>query len=114
MTQSRKDAIRAYKERKIARGIFAIRCGATGSVWVDTAMDLDMSEKRTWSLLRNGDVQADKTAVAEFREHGQEAYTYEVLEKLDEDVAEMLVRDLLKEKKKHWLLQLSARPLWPV
>lgn len=77
-------------------------------------MDLEMSEKRTWSLLRNGDVQADKTAVAEFREHGQEAYTYEVLEKLDEDVAEMSVRDILRDKKKHWLSKLSARPLWPV
>ena len=77
-------------------------------------MDLEMSEKRTWSLLRNGDVQADKAAVAEFREQGQEAYTYEVMEELDEDVAEMSVRDLLKEKKKHWLSQLSARPWWPV
>jgi hypothetical protein len=114
MTQSRKDAIRAYKERKTARGIFAIRCGATGSVWVDSATDLDMSENRTWFLLRNGDVQADKTAVAEFREHGQEAFTYEVLEKLDEDVAEMSVRDSLKDKKKHWLSRMSARPLWPV
>ena len=114
MTQSRKDAIRAYKERKVARGIFAIRCAATGSVWVDSAMDLDMSEKRTWSMLRFADVQADKTAVAEFREHGQEAYTYEVLEKLDEDVAEMSVRDLLRDRKKHWLLQMNARPLWPV
>jgi hypothetical protein len=114
MTQSRKDAIRAYKERKPERGIFAIRCGATGSVWVDSAMDLEMSEQRTWSLLRNCDPQADKAAVAEFRQHGQQAYTYEVLEKLDKDVAEISVRDSLKDKKKHWLSQLSARPLWPV
>ena len=114
MTQSRKDAIRAYKERKAARGIIAIRCRATGTVWVDSAMDLEMSEKRTFTLLRNGDAQANKVAVAEFREHGQETYTYEVLEKLDDDVLEMSVRDLLRERKKHWLSQLNARPLWPV
>jgi hypothetical protein len=114
MTQSKKDAIRAYKERKIARGIFAIRCAPTGSVWVESSMDLDMAAKRTWTLLGHGDVQANKAAVAEFGQHGQEAYSYEVLEKLDEDVLEMSIRDLLKEKKKHWLSQLSARPLWPV
>src|SRR5215813_7730182 len=113
METSRKDAIRAYKERKVARGIFAIRCVPTGSVWVESSMDLDGAEKRTWFVLP-ADVQVNKIAAAEFREHGQEKFTYEVLEKLDEDVVEMAIRDLLKEKKRHWLAQLNARPLWPV
>ena len=37
MSTSRKDAIREYKERKTPRGIYAIRCASTGSVWVESA-----------------------------------------------------------------------------
>ncbi len=99
------------KEWKISRGIFTIRIG---SVWVESSRDLDAAEKRTFFLLRSGDVQVDKTAAAEFREHGQDAFTYEVLEKLDEDVAELAIGDLISERKRHWLATLSARPLWPV
>ena len=114
MESSRKAAIREYKERKTARGIFAIRCRATGSVWVESAMDLDMSEKRTWFILTHGDPQIDKSVLAEFREHTRDEFSYEVLEKLDEDVAEMSVRDILKDRKKHWRSELGAKTLWPV
>lgn len=114
MTTAKKDAIRAYKERKISRGIFTIRCKTTGHLWVESSRDLDAAEKRTFFLLRSGDVQIDKTAEAEFREYGPDMFSYEVLEKLDEDVAETAIRDLLRERKRHWLATLSARPLWPV
>ncbi len=48
MTSSRKAAIRAFKERKTPRGIFAVRCSVTGGVWVDSAMDLDAAKNRVW------------------------------------------------------------------
>jgi len=114
MDASRKAAIRAYKERKIPRGIFAVRCQATGSIWVDSAMDLEAAKNRTWSSLRHGDTQIDKTILVEFQAHGQEAFRYEILEKLDDDVMPMALRDLLKERKLQWLAQLGARTLWPV
>jgi hypothetical protein len=114
MNSSRKAAIREFKERKTERGIFAVRCLPTGSVWVDSAMDLRAAENRTWASLRLGDVHADKSISEEFRTHSRDAFTFEILEKLDEDVAEMSIRDLLKEKKLHWLKELGARKLTPV
>jgi len=114
MTSSRKAAIQAYKERKIPRGVFAMRCHATGNVWVDSAMDLGAAENRTWSSLRHGDVHIDESIAAEFQTHGREAFTFEILEKLDEDVVPMALRDLLKERRLHWLAQLGARKLSPV
>ena len=90
-----------------------MRCSATGRVWVDSAMDLDAAENRTWFALRLGDRFMDPTIGAEFQEHGREVFAFEVLEKLDEDVAPMAVRDLLKEKKLEWLGKLGARRLSP-
>jgi hypothetical protein len=110
----RKAAIQAYKEQKIARGVFAVRCQPTGSVWVDSAMDLRAAENRTWASLRLSDVHAEPTLVTEFREHGRDAFTFEILETLDDDVAPMSLRDLLKEKKLDWLDRLKARKLSPV
>jgi hypothetical protein len=105
----RKAAIREYKERKTARGIFAIRCEPTGSVWVDSAMDLRAAENRIWFTLRLGDVQLDPTIAAEFGTHGRDAFSFEILEQLDDDVSPIALRDLLKEKKRHWLDALPAR-----
>jgi hypothetical protein len=113
MTSSRKAAIRAFKERKTPRGIFAVRCHVTGGVWVGSAMDLAAMENRTWSALRFGDAQMDKSIVLEFSKHGREAFTYEILEELDQDVMPMAMRDLLKERKLHWQAQLRAGTLWP-
>jgi hypothetical protein len=114
MNSSRKAAIQAFKERKASRGIFAMRCTPTGSVWVDSAMDLDAVENRTWFQLRYGDTHIDKSILTEFRTHGRESFTFEILEKLDEDVVAVALADLLKERKLHWLAQLGARKLSPV
>jgi len=114
MEASKKAAIQAYKERKPERGIFAIRCQPTGSVWVDSAMDLPAAQNRVWFALKLDDKFMEQTIRTEFAAHGREAFTFEVLEKLEEDVPQMALRDLLKEKKLHWVNQLSARKLSPV
>jgi hypothetical protein len=114
VTTSRKAAIRAFKERKVTRGIFVIRCRATGSAWVESAMDIDAAENRTFFLIRAGDAQIDKSVTSEFATHGRDAFTFEILEKLDDDLIPMEVRDQLKERKLHWKAQLSAKTLWPV
>ncbi len=112
MTSSRKAAIQAYKERKTPRGIFAVRCQSTGAVWVDSAMDLVAAENRTWAALRFGDSQLDPTLAAQFREHGRDFFTFEVLEKLDDDVADIALRDILKEKKLSWRARLEAQKFY--
>ncbi len=113
MISSRKAAIQAFKERKVARGVFAVRCNVTSSVWVDSAMDLQARENRTWSSLRNGDVHIEKSILSEFQTHGRESFTYEILETLGEDVTPIALKDLLKEKKLHWMAHLGARAISP-
>ena len=110
---NRKEAIREYKERKVARGVFAIRCAPTGSVWVDSAMDLDAAENRVWFALRLGDKFMEKTIVAQYGSHGRDAFSYEVLETIDGDTPQMSLRDLLKERKLHWVEKLQAHKLSP-
>jgi hypothetical protein len=114
MVSSRKAAIQAYKERRIPRGVFAVRCRVTNGVWVDSAMNLEAAENRTWFGLRLGDVHTDKAIVSDFQTHGREAFTYEILEQIDDDVTPMALKDLLKEKKLHWMAQLGARTISPM
>lgn len=114
MNAERKAAIQAYKEQKTPRGIFAIRCQPTGAVWVDVAMDLRAIENRTWFQLKLADIHIDKSAVAEFGAHGREAFTYEVLETLPEDIAPMALRDTLKERKIYWMEKVGGRTLSPM
>lgn len=78
-------------------------------------MDLDAAHNRIWMSLRHGgEVQMEKSILADFRQHGEETFRYEILEKLDDDVAPMAIRDQLKEKKLHWLAQLGAKNIWPI
>ena len=108
----RKEAIKEYKTRKVARGVFAVRCAATGHVWVDSSGNLDAAQNSVWFFLRHRYHQ-NKSLQAEWDAHGKEAFSYEVLEKLDEDVSAVGVSDLLREKKLHWVAQLGAQSLSP-
>ena len=106
----RKVAIRKFKEQKIPRGAFAVRCTATGQVWVGSSRNLDATRNSFWFALRIGS-HLDKSLQAEWNAHGEPAFQYEILEKLDDDVAPLGIPDLLKEKRLDWIERLSARPL---
>ena len=43
--------------------------------------------------------------------HGEQAFAYEILETLDDDVSALMVRDILKEKKAHWSAEYGAPAL---
>jgi hypothetical protein len=45
--------------------------------------------------------------------HGEPAFDYEILEKLEDDVHPLAAADLLKEKGKQWVTKMSANPLLP-
>ena len=107
---SKREAIKAYKARKPHRGIFAMRCQATGQTWVGSALNLDAARNGLWFGLRLGG-QQDKSLQAAWNAHGEQAFSYEVLETLDEDVSVLIVRDILKEKKAHWSVQCGAPAL---
>ncbi|MHC1946004.1 GIY-YIG nuclease family protein [Bradyrhizobium sp. UFLA06-06] len=105
--EDREQAIADYKKRAAVAGVFAIRCRATGEVWVGQALDLDKIENRIWFTLRmgshrNAELQRAWTA------HGADHLSLETLERIeDEELA--YVRDtLLKERVQHWRAELNA------
>ena len=63
-----------------------------------------------WFALRHGS-HHDKALQTAWNERGEREFHYEVLEKLDEDVSPLALRDLLKRKKVHCVAQFGARAL---
>jgi hypothetical protein len=106
----KKEAIRKYKELKPQLGVYAIRCTTSGKVWVGASRNLDATRNGVFFMLRAGG-HIDKPLQQEWNAHGKEAFQYEILETLDDDLLPLAVKDLLKEKSKHWQAQLSALPL---
>jgi hypothetical protein len=107
---NRKEAIRKYKLRKVSRGVFAVRCTATGQVWIDSSRNLDGAKNGLWFQLRE-ELHRDKSLQTEWNTHGENAFQFEVLETLDDDVIPLGVPDLLKEKKGQWAARLGAKAL---
>ena len=108
--EQKKEAIIKFKERKPLLGIYAVLCTVSGRAWVGSSRNLVATENGTWFGLRHGS-HRDQPLQHEWNVHGESAFHYEVLEKLDEDVIPMAVSDLLSEKKKRWMVQLDARAL---
>jgi len=108
--EQKKEAISKFKERKSSLGIFAVRCTATGTVWVGFSRNLDANRNGIWFSLRHG-LHRDQPLQHEWNAQGESAFEYQVLEQLKDDVPSLLVADLLKESKQRWMSQLQARGL---
>ncbi len=106
----RKEAIRKFKERQPLRGVFAVRCTATGQVWVGSFTNLEAMRNRLWFSLRLGS-HRDPTLQTEWNAHGEHTFQYEILEKFDDDLCLIELNDRLKDRKRHWITQLGARVL---
>ena len=106
-TEDRKLAIADYKKRAAVTGVFAIRCRASGEVWVGQALDLEKIENRIWFTLRMGSHRNAELQRA-WAAHGADNLSLQTLERIeDEELA--YVRDtLLKERVQHWRTQLNA------
>lgn len=103
----RKAAVAAYKERKAVAGIYALRCTASGQVWVGHAPDLDTVRNRLWFSLRTGsdphrDLQQAWTI------HGADRFAFEVLERLKEEELPYARKALVKQRLSHWRDRLGA------
>ena len=107
--ESKKEAIRQFKEQKPPVGTYAVRCTATGRVWVGASRNLDATKNGCWFMLRNGSHQ-DKSLQMEWNAQSEKAFEYEV-DSLDDAVHPLNVTALLKEKKFIWLARLGASPL---
>ncbi|HLJ45367.1 MAG TPA: GIY-YIG nuclease family protein [Bryobacteraceae bacterium] len=106
----RKQAIKEYKERKPLRGAFAVRCHATQKAWVGSSMNLSATQNGLWFALRQG-AHREATLQAAWNAHGEDAFGFEILEKLDDDVSPVTLGDILKEKKRQWVKELNATML---
>jgi hypothetical protein len=110
MSVDRKAAIREYKERAVPRGVFAVRCKATGFVSVDSSPNLTAAKNGLWFSLRLGN-HRDKQLQSEWRTHGEDQFEFEVLEELDPDLPQMAIYDELKARKAAWIAQMNARAI---
>ena len=106
----RREAARQFKERKTFRGAYAVRCTKTGEVWVGSSMNLDATRNSTWFSLRHGS-HHNKMLQAAWNEHGDQEFSYEILETLDQDVSPLEIWDLLKKAKSRWVEQFGAHAL---
>ena len=100
---------RAFKEAVPRKGVFTIRCAATGQTWVDTSVNVDSVKNRIWFSLRMGS-HPNKVLQRTWNESGPEAMRFEVVEVFAEDVTSYELERLLKERKQHWLNELQAEP----
>ena len=108
--QDRKSAIREYKERKTQRGIFAVRCTKTGRAWVELAPNLEAAQNAEFFQLRLGS-HRNTDLQAEWNAQGADAFHYEVLETLADDLSPLALKDALKSRKEHWVNTLEAQRL---
>jgi hypothetical protein len=85
----RKKAIREFKERKTARGIYPVRCAALAGT------------RRASRRRAPGGLERAR----------QQAFTYEIVERLSDDESPLTLHNTLKEKRHYWLAQLGAQAL---
>ena len=103
----KKAAVAAYKERKIIAGIYAVRCGPSAQIWVGQAPNVDTIRNRIWSGLRlGGDPHPDLRSA--WASHGEDSFSFEVLERLDEEELPYIRNAILKERAAYWRLKLAA------
>lgn len=107
MTRKR-DLVREYKERKQMRGVFAVRCAATGETWVSASPNLDTQQNGLWFQLRMGN-HMNKPLQAAWKAHGEAAFAYEILAELpEEERSDYALKADLKALEETWRTKLSA------
>ena len=103
----RRAALAAYKERKVASGIYAVRCAGDGRRWVGASQDLSKVQNRLWFGLRL-DVSPHRDMQASWRAHGAGSFSFEEVERLPEE-ADVYLRDSrLRDRLTHWRAELGA------
>jgi hypothetical protein len=108
--EERRAAIAAYKERKIACGIYLVRCRASGEVWVGGWTNVDAIQSRIWFTLRQG-TNPNHELLGSWRRHGENQFQFEILERVDDEASSYIRSAFLKERAAHWRLALNAKPI---
>ena len=108
--ESRREAIRKFKEQKPEAGVYAVRSAVSGSAWVGMSRNLDATKNGCWFQLRNG-LHREKSLQEDWNAQGESAFEYQILDRLDPDVHALEIDDQLKSKRSDWAARLSARQL---
>jgi hypothetical protein len=108
--ESRKELVRQYKELKPQAGVYVVRCISSGRAWVGTSRNLGAAKNGLWFGLRAA-MHRETSLQAEWKAQGEQAFEYEALAVLDEDVHSLNVFEALKEMRARWVVQLKAEPL---
>jgi hypothetical protein len=103
----RKAMIAAYKERKVAAGIYRVRCLASGEAWVGQTPNLDKIENRIWFTLRQGTHRHRALQQAWLR-YGAESFLLDTVEALGEESDPYLRDRALKQRLAFWSGELRA------
>ena len=112
MSDERKEAVRAYKERKTPRGVFVLISTATERRWVDASPNLDAARNLLWFELKKG-AHRNRDLQTEWNAQGESSFEFEIVEELDPDIIESAVRDELKSKRAEWVTKLGVTTVSP-
>jgi hypothetical protein len=109
MEKARKrEILQAYKEEKRPAGVYALRCAATGEVWVGTSKNIGQQKNSIWFSLRSGG-HPNRKLQAAWAAHGADAFSFEVLEEVDQaEMTALGLTDALKSLDKSWRETLGA------
>ena len=107
VSNDRKAAIAAYKERKTFGGIYVVRCAVSGDVWVGQAPNLETIQNRIWFTLRQGGHPC-RSLQAAWNAHGEAGLTFAECERLKDEESTYVRNALLKERVQHWRTELKA------
>ena len=103
----RKAVIAAYKKRKSAAGIYAIRCAVSGQAWIGQTLNLESIQNRIWFSLRAGG-HSNQELQSAWAAHGAAAFAFEPLERLKDEELPYVRDSLLKERAIHWRSTLNG------
>lgn len=106
----RRQLVRDYKERPASPGIFAVRCTASGEAWVQPSRNLDTQQNGVWFGLRLG-TYPNPALQAAWKQHGEGAFVFEVVERIEGDLEPYVLNTRLKERAAHWRAELNAKPV---
>jgi hypothetical protein len=107
---SRRQIAAEFKQRSIPRGVFAIRCSAAGSTWVGSSPNLEAVQNSLWFQLRGG-LSRQASLQAAWKNHGEAAFTLEVVERFEDDLSPILLDEQLVKRKNAWASELEAKVL---
>ncbi len=110
MTIDKKAAKAAHREKKSVAGIYAVRCAATGQVWIGHTPNLDAVQNRIWFTLRLGN-HPDAALQAAWRAQGGAGFAFEELERVKDGDLYYTGDGALKERAASWRAKFGALDL---